>query len=158
MKKITLELTEEEMHNLAEMAAFALTMQGLAKPEKPHSEEAQWRKLSSLIMNSAHAVPSIGKHMEMHPELRHWFFKHDYAEKAYYTALTDDVRDSFFWSELVQRMADHTLAHTMSPEEFDRLSEEERNIRVSSLEHALWTEVTQNGIDRLIFMLSEEEC
>ena len=37
------------------------------------------------------------------------------------------------------------------------MTDEERAQRVSSMEKALWKEVSQNGMDRLMFMLPPEE-
>lgn len=156
MKKITLELTESEMRDLAEMNALALSVLGLVKSEVEAPRAEAWQTLGSRLMKIAHDVPSISRDMELHPELRHWFFTPDYVNHAFYTSLLDEFRDSLFWSELVGRMADHTLEHALSPEELEAMSEEERQARTASLEGALWHEVTHHGLDRLIFLLPEE--
>lgn len=156
MKKISLELTENELQSLAEMAAFALTLQGIVKTEEHTAKSPlSWQRIAGAILDKAHTLPRLSGDMVMHPELRHWFFTHEYADKAYYMQLIDDLRDSIFWVELVQRMAEQTLLQSLSAEEYDGLSETERNTRISSLEEALWAEVTRHGIERLIFLLPE---
>ena len=158
MKKIALELSEEEMSHLAEMMAFVLSLLGMVKSDLHDPRADAWQKLAASLLKAARGVPSIGQHMELHPELRHWFFSPEYINRAFYTQLLDEVRDALFWSELVGRMAEHTLEHALPQEELETISDEERMARTSSLESALWHEVTHHGLDRLIFMLPEEDA
>lgn len=157
MKKITLDLTEGELRHLAEMTAFVLSLMGVAKQHLANPAIDDWQKLGTKLMKKAQSVPSIGKDMEMHPELGHWFFTSSYIDTAFYTELLDEVRDSLFWSELVSNMATNTLERALPPEELESLSDAERLARIASLENALWKEVTRHGIDRLIFLLQGEE-
>lgn len=155
MKSVSVEFSEKEMRHLAEMAAFVLSFMTLAKQEDARSRE--WQRLAASILKAARGVPSIGKDMEINPELKQWFFKPEYTSRAFFSALVDDIRDSLFWSELVERMADHTLLHATPPDELATLTEDDRRERTEALEAALWYEVTHHGIDRLIFMLPESE-
>lgn len=159
MKKIKLELTERELHSMAEMMAFILTLQSIVKPEQNNAQEKGWRKLAAAVLEKAvKELPALKGDLLPNAEFGHWFFTEKYLETAYFNRLLDEVRDSVFWSELVQRMADHTLSQSIPPEQFDKLTDAERRLRVSSLEQALWEEVTHHGIDRLIFMLSGNDC
>ena len=146
------------MRHLAEMAALTLSLLSIVKPEVDDAQAASWQSLGASILKSAHQVRSIGKDMELHPELRHWFFTPSYVNRAFFTTLLDEARDALFWSELVGRMAEHTLEHALPAEELETMSDEERAMRTSSLESALWHEVTHHGLDRLIFMLPEEDA
>lgn len=157
MKKIRLELTEEELHHLAEMTAFALSLMGIAKQHLKNPAVDEWQKLGAKLLQEAHSVPAIGKDMEHHPELGHWFFTASYVDRAFYSELLDEVRDALFWSELVTNMATNTLERLTPPQELESLSDDERLARLAALESALWKEVTRHGIDRLIFLLQDEE-
>ena len=156
MKAVSIQFSEKELRTLAEMMAFVLSLMALSKQDDDPDSEA-WHRLGSSILRTARGVPSIGKDMEINSELRHWFFKPEYTRQSFYAMLMDDVRDSLFWSELVERMADHTLMNATPPELLAELTEDERHDRVAALESALWYEVSHHGIDRLIFMLPETD-
>ena len=155
MKKITLEFSEDDLRQLAEMMAYLLTQLSMVKSDLSDNRADTWQRLSASILKTAHSVPSIGRDMEMHPELRHFFFTPSYVNRAFFTEVLEEVRDALFWSELVGRMAEHTLEHALPPDVVETMSDEERAARTSSLESALWHEVTHHGLDRLIFMLPE---
>lgn len=158
MKKTSLSFSDEEMRNMAEMAAFVLSLLSVVRERSGVSESVMhaWHTLCAKILDTAHALPTLARHMEHNSELRHSFFTPRYIDNADYTQMLDDVRDDLFWAELVSNMAAHTLERTMQPEEFDALSDDERRARVSALEAALWQEVTQHGIDRLVFLQHDE--
>ena len=158
MKKVSLEFTEEEMRHLAEMMAYLLSQLSMVKSDLTDPRADTWQRLIVSILKSAHKVPAIARDMEQNPDLRHWFFTPSYLRRAFYTALMDEVRDALFWSELVGRMAEHTLEHALPPDVVETMSDEERVARTSSLENALWHEVTHHGLDRLIFMLPEGDA
>ena len=157
MKKIILELSEEELRHLAEMAAMSISLLSTAKNEIDAKKAEKWQQTCAAVLKAARGVNAIGKDMELHPELRHWFFTPAYVNSAFFTELLDEARDATFWSELVGRMAEHTLEHALPAEELETMSDEERTARTSSLESALWHEVSHHGLDRLIFMLPEED-
>lgn len=157
MKKIALELSEEELRKVAEMAAMTLALLGMDKNKADEAAISEWQRLAVRLLNIAHNTPALAQDMEMSPELRHWQFKQDYVDQAFFTALLDEARDTIFWEELMIRMAEQTLNRTLPPAEQESLSDEERRSRVSSLENAIWKELTQHGIERLIFMLPERD-
>lgn len=157
MKKVTLQLTENQMRRLAEMIALSLSALGIVRTEVSEDEANAWQQMGDMIMNAAHQLPSIAEDMAVNPDLRHWFFNDRYAERSFYTHVLDEFRDAIFWSELVGRMADHTIESVLPPDELESLSDEERQIRLESLEAALWQEVTHHGIDRLVFILPPED-
>lgn len=144
------------MRQLAEMSAFVISLLAMAKTDASDAGVIAWQKLAARLLNSAAKVPDIGRNMLRHPDLRHSFFNAAYVEEAFYTSLLDEVRDSLFWSELVANMASNTLERATPPDELEKLSDEERQARVSALENAVWREVTRHGIDRLMFLLPEE--
>lgn len=146
------------MRQLAEMMAYVLTQLSMVRPDIHDARAEDWQRLSASILKAAHKVPSIAADMERQPELGHWFFSPSYINRAFFTGLMDEVRDALFWAELVGRMAEHTLEHALPPDVLENMSDEERQIRTSSLESALWHEVTHHGLDRLIFMLPEEDA
>lgn len=156
-KKTTIELTKEELRRLTEMAAFTLTALGMDKNEVDVRKINEWKKLGVKLMDIARKDPDLSKDMELQHDLGYWFFKPKYVEKAFYSDLLDEMRDTIFWEELVYRMAEHTLMLTLPESEAEKLSDEERHSRIAALEHALLTEVTQHGIDRLVFLAPEPE-
>lgn len=143
------------MRHLAEMMAYLLSQLSMVKNDLNDARADAWQRLAASILKTAHGVPSIGRDMEVHPELNHSFFTPAYIDRAFFATVLDEVRDALFWAELVGHMAEHTLEHALPPEEVEKMSDEERAARTSSLENALWREVTHHGIDRLIFMLPE---
>ena len=157
MSKLDVELSETEMHHLAEMCAMVLTMLGQAKPEGNNPQAEAWQRLCVAILKSAHKLPSIARYMELNPDCGYWFFKRPYVDEAFYSDFLEEYRDSAFWSELVSRMAEQSLVENLGDEYASLLTDEERAERVSSMEKALWKEVSENGMDRLMFMLPPEE-
>ncbi len=157
MNKPSLQLNDQEMRDLAEMAAMVLALFGTATPENQQTRVEQWHKLCVKILGTAKATPSIAPDMEMNPDCGYYFFKRPYLEKAFFEDCLDEFRDSTFWSELVTRLAEQSLMETVGEDTFNRLSEEQRRTRCASMEKALWNECMSHGIDRLVFMLPPEE-
>lgn len=157
MKKISVEFSEDELRQLAEMSAFCMTMMALAKTNMRRRDAKTWQRLCAHVFDTARQAPGIGGDMEYQPDLRQWVFRPKYMDKAFYTDLLDEARDSIFWSELVHRMADNTLENALPDEDLDELDDDERTARVASLEQAIWDEVSRHGLDRLVFMLAEED-
>lgn len=158
MGKISLELSPTEMKHLAEMSAMVLTMLGQAMPDAKDKRTEAWHRLCIRVLATAKGDPAIAKNMEMNPDCGYWFFKRPYIDDAFYSDVLDEYRDSTFWAELVGRVADQCLLESIGADAMNRLSEEERNAKVSSLEKTLWNEVTKHGIDRLLFLIPPNEA
>ncbi len=157
MTKLDVELSETEMHHLAEMCAMVLTILGQAMPDGGDSRAESWQRLCVALLKAARGVPSIGRHMEFNPDCGYWFFKRPYIDRAFYSDVLEDFRDNVFWAELVSRTAEQSLVENFGDEAVNMMSDEERTARVSTLEKALWNEVTHHGMERLLFMLPPEE-
>lgn len=157
MGKVQIELSEQEMRDLAEVCAMGLTMLGQAMPEARNPRADAWMRLLVNLLKAARTVPALARDMEMSPDCGYWFFKRPYVDKAFYSDVLDEYRDSTFWEELVTRMSTRSLVDSVGEERVSLMSEEERAAAVSGMEKALWDEVTRHGIDRLLFMLPAEE-
>jgi len=157
MAKLDVELTESEMQHLAEICAMTLSMLGQVMPDLQDPRADAWQRLCVSLLKAARGVPSIGRNMELNPDCGYWFFKRPYVDRAFYSDVLDEYRDSTFWSELVSRVADQSLEESLGTEAVERMEAEERDARVSSLEKALWNEVTRHGIERMLFMLPDNE-
>lgn len=157
MGKVQIELTEQEMRQLAELCAMGLTVLGQAMPDTRDARADAWHRLMVGLLEAARSAPSVARDLEFNPDCGYWFFKRPYVDKAFYSDVMDEYRDSVFWEELVARMASQSLADSVGQEEADMLPPEERARRTSAVEKALWNEVTRHGIDRLMFLLPEGE-
>lgn len=157
MGKVQLELSEQEMRDLAEVCAMGLTMLGQAMPDGRNPRADAWTRLLVNLLKAARTVPALARDMELSPDCGYWFFKRPYVDSAFYSDVLDEYRDAVFWEELVGRMSARTLAESVGEERVALMSEEERASAVSSMEKALWNEVSRHGIDRLLFMLPGEE-
>lgn len=157
MGKVTLELSEPEMRDLAEVCAMALTVLGQSMPDGRNPRADAWQKLLIDIVKAGRTVPGIARDMELNPDCGYWFFKRPYIENAFYSDVLDEFRDSTFWEELVARLANRTLVEWYGQEAVESLSAEERSARISAMEKTLWKEVTRYGVDRLMFMLGPDE-
>ena len=157
MGKVTLELSEPEMRDLAEVCAMALTMLGQAMPEGRNPRADAWHKLLVEIIKAGRTVPGIARDMELNPDCGYWFFKRSYVDQAFYSDVIDEYRDASFWEELVARLAGRTLVECYGQDAVDAMSPEERSTYVSEMEKTLWKEVSRYGVDRLMFMLAPEE-
>lgn len=157
MAKLDIELSEAEMQHLAEMCAMVLSMLGQVMPDMHDSRTEAWQRLCISLLKAAREVPSIGCHMELNPDCGYWFFKRPYVDSAFYSDVLDEYRDSTFWSELVSRMAEQSLEENLGLEKVEQMDDGERAARVSSLEKSLWNEVSRHGIDRLLFLLPDQE-
>ena len=157
MGKVTLELSEPEMRDLAEVCAMALTMLGQAMPEGRNPRADAWHKLLVEIIKAGRTLPGIARDMELNPDCGYWFFKRPYVDQAFYSDVIDEYRDASFWEELVARLAGRTLVECYGQETVDSMSPEERSAYASEMEKTLWKEVSRYGVDRLMFMLAPEE-
>ncbi len=157
MGKVTIELTEPEMRNLAEVCAMALTVLGQAMPEGRNPRADAWQKLLIELIKAGRSVPGIARDMELNPDCGYWFFKRPYVENAFYSDVLDEYRDASFWEELVTRLATRALVEYYGQEAVESLEPEERASRVAAMEKSLWAEVSRYGVDRLMFMLAPEE-
>ncbi len=157
MGKLSLDLTEAEMRDVAEMCALVLTLLGQVQGELNDSRTNAWQRLCAAMLKAARNVPSIGKDMELNPDCGYWFFKRPYIDTAFYSDVLEECRDNAFWAELVARVAEQSLIENVGQERADAMSDEERSQSVASLEKALWNEVTRHGLDRMMFLLPGQE-
>ncbi len=157
MGKLSLDLTEAEMRDMAEMAALVLTLLGQLPGELNENRANAWQRLCTALLNAAREVPAIGKDMELNPDCGYWFFKRPYIDTAFYSDVLEEYRDSAFWAELVSRMAEQSLLENLGEARVEAMDDGERSRRTSSLEKALWNEVTRHGLDRMLFLLPENE-
>ncbi len=157
MGKLSLDLTEAEMRDVAEMAALVLSVLGQVQAELDNTRVDAWQRLCTALLKAARGVPSIGKDMELNPDCGYWFFKRPYIDTAFYSDVLEEQRDATFWAELVSRVAEHSLLENLGEARVENLSDEERAQRTSSLEKALWNEVTRHGLDRMMFLLPGNE-
>ncbi len=157
MGKLTLDLSDAEMRDLAEIGALVLSMLGQVQADIKDPRVGAWQQLCIGLLKAARGVPSIARDMELNPDCGYWFFKRPYVDEAFYSDVLDEYRDSSFWAELVARVAEQSLVENLGQERADAMGEEERAQRLSSLEKALWNEVTRHGIDRMLFMLPPAE-
>lgn len=157
MAKVTLEFTEREMRDLAEICAMSLTVLGQAMPDGSNPRADAWQKLMVAIVKAGRTVPAIARDMELNPDCGYWFFKRHYIDSAFYSDVLDEYRDSTFWEELVARLANQALLEAYGQEAVEAMSAEERARNVAAIEKTLWSEVSHHGVDRLMFMLAPEE-
>lgn len=157
MSKVTLELSEEEMRNLAEICAMSLTVLGQAMPDGRNPQADAWQKLLIELVKAGRTVPSIARDMELNPDCGYWFFKRPYVENAFYSDVLDEYRDSTFWEELVARLSGRALVEYYGEDAVESMSPDERASHTSAMEKTLWSEVTHHGVDRLMFMLAPED-
>ncbi len=157
MGKLTLDLTESEMRDMAEMCALVLTMLGQIQTELTDSRVKAWQRLCTAMLHAARKVPAVGRDMELNPDCGYWFFKRPYIDSAFYSDVLEEYRDSAFWAELVARVAEQSLVENLGQVRADSLSDAERAQRTSSLEKALWHEVTRHGLDRMMFLMPPHE-
>lgn len=157
MGKVTLELSESEMRDLAEVCALALTVLGQAMPDGRNPRADAWQKLLIAIIKAGRTQPGIARDMELNPDCGYWFFKRPYIENAFYSDVLDEYRDASFWEELVTRLANRSLAEYYGQEAVENMTPEERSSHIAAMEKTLWKEVSHYGLDRLMFMLAPEE-
>ncbi|MGN0828662.1 MAG: hypothetical protein ACI4PZ_02940 [Akkermansia sp.] len=157
MGKIQIELDERELRVLSELCALGLTVLGQAMPDSRDARVDAWHKLLVELIRAGRSVPELAKDLEYNPDCGYWFFKRPYVEGAFYSDVLDEYRDAVFWEELVTRSAGQVLVEQLGAEKVETLSPEERSRCTAALEQALWNEVTNHGIDRLVFLMPESE-
>ncbi len=145
------------MRDMAEMCALVLSLLGQVQGELNEPRAAAWQRLCTALLKAARGVPAIGRDMELNPDCGYWFFKRPYIDSAFYSDVLEEYRDSSFWTELVARVAEQSLIENVGQARADVMSDEERAQRTSSLEKALWNEVTRHGLDRMMFLLPPAE-
>ncbi len=145
------------MRDVAEMCALVLSLLGQVPGELNETRAAAWHRLCVALLKAARKVPAIGRDMELNPDCGYWFFKRPYIDSAFYADVLEEFRDFSFWAELVSRSAEQTLVETLGPEAVENFSDEERAQRIASMEKALWNEVTQHGLERMMFLLPGQE-
>ena len=136
---------------------MVLSMLGQMQADFEDPRMQAWHRLCVSILKSARHIPSIGRHMELNPDCGYWFFKRSYVDHAFYSDVLEEFRDASFWADLVNRCAEQSLVENFGDEAASLMSDEERAARISSLEKALWHEVSRYGMERLVFMLPPGE-
>lgn len=157
MNKTAIEFTDDELRRLAEMCSVIMVLLNLNQDHSDSASMHEWSKLAARLLDTARKAPAISQQMEWNPELKHWYFTPEYVEGAFLSSLLNETRETIFWEELVVRMAERTLFSLLSEEEVLKMAPEERHCRLAALEQALWSEVMEHGIERLVFLLPEEE-
>lgn len=145
------------MRQLAEMCALSLTVIGHAMPEKKDKRADEWQQLCIRLLKSAKDMPSIRRDMELNPDCGYWFFKRSYIDESFYAEVLDEYRETAFWEELVSRMVEQNMTEAMGVTAIENMPEEKFKSLTAPQEKALWNEVTQHGLERLMFMLPPEE-
>ncbi|MCH5285083.1 MAG: hypothetical protein J1E42_05725 [Akkermansiaceae bacterium] len=153
-KRITLEFTEEELHELAEMMGLVLIQLGETWQYLDKKRAKTWEQVAGKVLRIAsHEVPDLVGQMEPSPQHKYWSFRPEYVEDAFFSTVHDELREASFWSELVAKMAEQALEAAI-PTAVD-MPDEERQRRTASLQEALQREVQTYGIQRLCFMIPE---
>lgn len=152
-----IEFSEQELQTLAEMVAFCLAGLSLVKNEVEDVHANAWLLTGQKILEKAYEVPHLAKLMEVHTNPNFPFFKDEYADNCFFSSVLDELREVFFWDELVARFADQCLLRSIGVDKYEELSDDERQKRTSAMEAALWNEVMEHGLDRLSFLLPPEE-
>ncbi len=155
--KTRIELSEQELQTLAEMAGFCLVALSMVKNEVDDVHVNAWQLMCQLIFEKADKVPWLAKRMEKFPGLEHPFFTEEYTDSAFFAVVLDQLREILFWDELVARMADQTLLRALGEKKYNKLTDEARQRRAASLEKVLWDEVINHGLEHLSFILPPEE-
>jgi len=157
MNKGNFDFSEKDMRQLAEMCAMTLTILGHAMPEKKDKRADEWQQLCIRILKLAKETPSLRRDMELSPDCGYWFFKRSYIDESFYADVMDEYRESAFWEELVSRMVEQTMAEAMGIVAIENLPEDKFKSLAAPQEKALWHEVRQHGLERLMFMLPPGE-
>lgn len=157
MGTVSIELSDAEVQNLAEMSAMVLSMLGQVAEDLPRQQVDAWHNLCVELLSAARRVPSIARQMEMTPDCGYWFFRRSYVEEAFYSDFLDEYRDAVFWEELVVRVSQQVLEEMLGREAVESMTEQEREARCSSLEKALWKEVSRHGLSRMMFLMPPQE-
>lgn len=157
MNKITLEFTEEEMQQLAEMSSVMMVLMKLNKNATLKREIKKHEALPTRLLEEASKVPALAKTMEKNEELGHYYFKEKYVDGALFSKVLNEMRETVFWEELVMRMAENTLLQMMPEKELRKISKLERCFRTQALEEAIKQEIALHGLDRLVFLIPENE-
>ncbi len=152
MGLINLEISDEEMTHLAEIATLALVMMEQNPTSSENPRARAWEKLCTDILAAASHSPTLQPQLDYDAQNDSWALSQEYAEQAFYEDVLDEYKESIFWEELVDRLCDQELVDTLGTEQAANLSEQQREQRTLSLRQALCRELSQHGLSRFGFI------
>ncbi len=152
MGVISIELSDEEMTHLSEIATLALLMMEQNPMSRENPRAREWEKLCTDILAAASHSPTLQPQLDYDAQNDSWALSQEYAEHALYEDVLEEYRESVFWEELIQRLCDQELIDTLGADRAATLSEEQREQKTRTLRQALYHEVSQHGLSRFGFI------
>lgn len=110
--------------------------------------------LAEKILRKADAM-GCGDLVEPHPETGQLVPAEDYEQESFYKECLDDMLEHCFWEDLVSRLSDRDLARQMGPDQWDKLSDQEKARRREQRDRHYWAEFEARGIDGLELIARE---
>lgn len=146
-----LRLSDQDLCTLVEMLSLAANV--ASWNQKPGAAEGinAYEDFESRILEKPDA-PASANGSNSTRNAQRFRVKKEVEEQAFYTECYDEFRNENFWSELAIRLADRDLAKAIGLAEWEKLSEEERRARTTSIEKRYWDEFTKHGINRVVVM------
>ncbi len=126
--------------------------------QKPGAERglAAFEAVEHKILEKAkHA--GLGEQIEFDQDKQRYQMKVDEKTGAFFQECYDEFRNENFWEELVIRMADRDLARQIGKQAWEKLTEEERREKTSSIEKTYWKEFSEKGIDHVAVIFPHGE-
>lgn len=144
-----LRLTDQELATLVEMVSLAANVASWNHKEKASEKIAEFEDLESKILEKA-GHSGLAEWIEFDEESRRFRIREEIEQRLFYSECYEEFRNESFWDELAIRLADRDLARAIGFQAWEKLTEEQRRARTTSLEKRYWDEFSKNGVERIV--------
>ena len=144
-----LRLTDRELATLVEMVSLAANVASWNHKENASEKLAEFEDLESKILEKA-GHSGLAEWIEFDEESRRFRIREEIEQRLFYSECYEEFRNESFWDELAIRLADRDLARAIGFQAWEKLTEEQRRARTTSLEKRYWDEFSKNGVERIV--------
>ena len=144
-----LRLTDQELATLVEMVSLAANVASWNHKENASEKIAEFEDLESKILEKA-GHSGLAEWIEFDEESRRFRIREEIEQRLFYSECYEEFRNESFWDELAIRLADRDLARAIGFQAWEKLTEEQRRARTTSLEKRYWDEFSKNGVERIV--------
>lgn len=146
-RKMKIDLSKEEYQTLVELLEIASWVLHAHKTEQ-RPETQKYREFEQKIYSYAEEL-DLSNLIVYHEELKQYFSTREFEEDSPVMGFVEEFENASFWDELVNRMAIRDLVRAVGEKKAQRMTMEERFLKMVPLEDKYWTEFVANGLDNL---------
>lgn len=154
--RMHLRLTDEDLKTMLEMMSLAMWAVSFNRKESATPGIMRYDDMLQRLFKKA-TETGLSKHIEWNPERQGHCFTKNYEDKAFFTECYDEFRNESFWEELVTRLIERDLMHSLGKAKYNSLSDAHRQELAEPLHKRYWDELMRYGAENFHLISSPHE-